>query len=179
MIQIKIINFLLYVEQTKKSIEISDFVMNFFLELQAELKKSNRLVDDNNNTSTILKTRLERLLKERELRKSLKSCNDQDVIVNSIVDDQNQIITPLKDNFPTEEELVKGLKVSKLINNESERQDRSPFKQRLLVVANRLPVSAVRKGDASWHLEVTVGGLVSALLGKFSIFFLIFSLGYA
>ncbi|KAL7590846.1 hypothetical protein Lser_V15G32456 [Lactuca serriola] len=131
----------------------------------AELKKSNRLVDDNNNTSTILKTRLERLLKERELRKSLKSCNDQDVIVNSIVDDQNQIITPLKDNFPTQEELVKGLKVSKLINNESERQDRSPFKQRLLVVANRLPVSAVRKGDASWHLEVTVGGLVSALLG--------------
>ncbi|XP_021726939.1 alpha,alpha-trehalose-phosphate synthase [UDP-forming] 1-like [Chenopodium quinoa] len=37
--------------------------------------------------------------------------------------------------------------------------------QRLIVVANRLPVSAVRKGEDSWSLEVNVGGLVSALLG--------------
>eukprot|EP00249_Psilotum_nudum_P019213 c27145_g1_i1 orf=266-3322(-) len=37
-------------------------------------------------------------------------------------------------------------------------------RQRLLVVANRLPVSATRKGD-SWSLEVSAGGLVSALLG--------------
>ncbi|KAL3691596.1 hypothetical protein R1sor_005247 [Riccia sorocarpa] len=36
--------------------------------------------------------------------------------------------------------------------------------QRLLVVANRLPVSATRKGD-DWHLELSAGGLVSALLG--------------
>ncbi|KAL4563413.1 hypothetical protein LXL04_027454 [Taraxacum kok-saghyz] len=124
----------------------------------AELKKSNRLVDDNNNTSTILKTRLERLLKERELRKSLKSSNEESHSNN--VDDQ--ITTSLTDNLPTEEELVKGLKASKLNSNE---KDKQPFKQRLLVVANRLPVSAVRKGDDSWQLEVTVGGLVSALLG--------------
>ena len=38
--------------------------------------------------------------------------------------------------------------------------------QRLLVVANRLPVSAVRKGEDSWSLEISAGGLVSALLGK-------------
>ncbi|KAL5716529.1 Trehalose-6-P synthase/phosphatase complex synthase subunit [Ranunculus cassubicifolius] len=38
-------------------------------------------------------------------------------------------------------------------------------KLRLLVVANRLPVTATRKGDESWSLEISVGGLVSALLG--------------
>lgn len=37
--------------------------------------------------------------------------------------------------------------------------------QRLLVVANRLPVSAVGKPDGSWSLELSAGGLVSALLG--------------
>ncbi|KAF7836612.1 alpha,alpha-trehalose-phosphate synthase [UDP-forming] 1 isoform X7 [Senna tora] len=37
--------------------------------------------------------------------------------------------------------------------------------QRLLVVANRLPVSAVRRGEDSWFLEMSVGGLVSGLLG--------------
>ncbi|XP_021773908.1 alpha,alpha-trehalose-phosphate synthase [UDP-forming] 1-like [Chenopodium quinoa] len=37
--------------------------------------------------------------------------------------------------------------------------------QRLLVVAKRLPVSAVRRGEDSWSLEVNVGGLVTALLG--------------
>ncbi|KAM7265326.1 hypothetical protein ACFE04_003009 [Oxalis oulophora] len=36
--------------------------------------------------------------------------------------------------------------------------------QRLLVVANRLPVSASRKGD-DWSLEISPGGLVSALVG--------------
>lgn len=42
----------------------------------------------------------------------------------------------------------------------------TPFKQRLLVVANRLPVSAVRRSEDSWTLEISAGGLVSALLGK-------------
>ena len=36
--------------------------------------------------------------------------------------------------------------------------------QRLLVVANRLPVSAVREGQG-WDLKLSAGGLVSALLG--------------
>lgn len=40
-----------------------------------------------------------------------------------------------------------------------------PTKQRLLVVANRLPVSAVRRAEDSWSLEISAGGLVSALLG--------------
>ncbi|KAJ6423519.1 hypothetical protein OIU84_024476 [Salix udensis] len=46
-----------------------------------------------------------------------------------------------------------------------EKPDARPLRQRLLVVANRLPVSAVRKGEDSWSLEMSAGGLVSALLG--------------
>ncbi|CAH8381179.1 unnamed protein product [Eruca vesicaria subsp. sativa] len=38
-------------------------------------------------------------------------------------------------------------------------------KQRLLVVANRLPVSAKRTGENSWSLAISPGGLVSGLLG--------------
>ncbi|RLM98473.1 alpha,alpha-trehalose-phosphate synthase [Panicum miliaceum] len=38
------------------------------------------------------------------------------------------------------------------------------MKQRLLVVANRLPVSANRRGEDQWSLEISAGGLVSALL---------------
>ena len=40
-------------------------------------------------------------------------------------------------------------------------------KQRLLIVANRLPVSATKKGEDGWQLEKSVGGLVSALLGEY------------
>ncbi|XVF35056.1 hypothetical protein REPUB_Repub18cG0112000 [Reevesia pubescens] len=35
----------------------------------------------------------------------------------------------------------------------------------MLVVASRLPVSAVRRGEDSWSLEISGGGLVTALLG--------------
>ncbi|RID57837.1 hypothetical protein BRARA_F01187 [Brassica rapa] len=38
-------------------------------------------------------------------------------------------------------------------------------RQRLLVVANRLPVSAKRTGENSWSLEMSPGGLISGLLG--------------
>jgi hypothetical protein len=41
--------------------------------------------------------------------------------------------------------------------------------QRLLVVTNRLPVSAIREGD-SWNLRLSPGGFVSALLGSKSFF---------
>lgn len=36
---------------------------------------------------------------------------------------------------------------------------------RLIIVANRLPVSARRAPDGSWQLQASAGGLVSALLG--------------
>ncbi|KAI3800783.1 hypothetical protein L1987_28879 [Smallanthus sonchifolius] len=132
-----------------------------------ELKKSNRFEDDYNNTATILRTRLERHLKERELRKSLRSYNEgvhsNGGMESNIVD--NQVITSETDNLPTEEELANGVRINKIVSNECEIQDKRPSKHRLLVVANRLPVSAVRKGEACWQLEVSVGGLVSALLG--------------
>ncbi|KNA06421.1 hypothetical protein SOVF_181250 isoform B [Spinacia oleracea] len=44
-------------------------------------------------------------------------------------------------------------------------KEENPYKQRLLVVANRLPVSAVRMGDDNWKLNISAGGLVSSLLG--------------
>ena len=37
--------------------------------------------------------------------------------------------------------------------------------QRLIVIANRLPVSAYKDRDARWRLQVSAGGLVSALMG--------------
>ena len=137
------------------------------------MKKSNIIVDDYYNTSTILRTRLERLLKERELRRSLKSYNE-DVHSNGAIDGNivdGRILTSKTESLATKEELVSGVAPNKVVRNGRERQDRRHTKQRLLVVANRLPVSAVRKGEACWQLEVSVGGLVSALLGKFSVFF--------
>nr|GEX57736.1 alpha,alpha-trehalose-phosphate synthase [UDP-forming] 1-like [Tanacetum cinerariifolium] len=127
-----------------------------------ELKKSNRLVDDYNNTSTVLQTRLERLIKERELRKSLKS-HHEDVHSNGAMDGNSKDdLTSKTDSLTSEKELVNGIQACKIVSSECENK---PFKQRLLVVANRLPVSAVRKGEACWQLDVSAGGLVSALLG--------------
>jgi trehalose 6-phosphate synthase/phosphatase len=37
--------------------------------------------------------------------------------------------------------------------------------QRLIVVANRLPVSAYKDRSGRWQLQVSAGGLVSALMG--------------
>lgn len=37
--------------------------------------------------------------------------------------------------------------------------------QRLLVIANRLPVSAFKDRSGKWQLQVSAGGLVSALMG--------------
>ncbi|GFZ07150.1 trehalose-6-phosphate synthase [Actinidia rufa] len=95
-------------------------------------------------------TRLERLLRERELRK-----------LNKEVD---QCLTD-GDNWSSEEEILQGVAVPRGLSDRCERQERRLPKQRLLVVANRLPVSAVRRGEDSWALEISVGGLVSALLG--------------
>ena len=54
-----------------------------------------------------------------------------------------------------------------VVVDDSSRPSIAPARQRLLVVANRLPVSATRHGD-EWSLELSAGGLVSALLGKVS-----------
>ncbi|EOY27868.1 Trehalose-6-phosphate synthase isoform 3, partial [Theobroma cacao] len=100
------------------------------------------------------RTRLERLLRERELRKFNKSLNEGET--ESSTNDPSSPDAETSTWFNDEESLetVSAGRVS---------LDGS--KQRLLVVANRLPVSAVRRGEDSWQLEMSVGGLVTALLG--------------
>ncbi|XP_012091863.1 alpha,alpha-trehalose-phosphate synthase [UDP-forming] 1 isoform X2 [Jatropha curcas] len=105
------------------------------------------------------KTRLERLLLDRELRKFNRffSLNEDfsdglreaDIIANDSLSNEAENCGP-----QNEEPLLEGV-------DGCER----PPKQRLLVVANRLPVSAVRRDEDSWQLEMSVGGLVSALVG--------------
>ncbi|KAJ0083088.1 hypothetical protein Patl1_12071 [Pistacia atlantica] len=58
------------------------------------------------------------------------------------------------------------LEVFTRVSDGVERADGRPLKQRLLVVANRLPVSAVRRGEDSWSLEISARGVVSALLDE-------------
>ncbi|XP_059289827.1 alpha,alpha-trehalose-phosphate synthase [UDP-forming] 1-like isoform X1 [Lycium ferocissimum] len=121
------------------------------------------------NYDSAVPSRLERLLREREIRKSSRSqstnegirdgCRDSDVFGNGI-----EPCLSDGDKKTREEALIEGL-AAVSPSNGFERKDGRSQKQRLLVVANRLPVSAVRKGEDSWTLEVSVGGLVSALLG--------------
>ena len=49
----------------------------------------------------------------------------------------------------------------------SEEQSGEPprARQRLIIAANRLPISAIRKPDGKWGLNQSAGGLVSALSG--------------
>ncbi|KHN06447.1 Alpha,alpha-trehalose-phosphate synthase [UDP-forming] 1 [Glycine soja] len=112
------------------------------------------------------RSRLERLLRERELRKSFKliqpteeardgSKEGEQFYGDSCIS-ENEILGIHKEEEVTETSFT----------DRSQRQDERPSKQRLLVVANRLPVSAVREGVESYRLEISVGGLVSALLGK-------------
>lgn len=108
--------------------------------------------------SVVPATRLERLLRNRELRKSSRSLHSNEGVRDGCVPDSEK--RPQKENF------LEGIAASKTPGDVKERRDGCPQKQRLLVVANRLPVAATRQGKESWTLEVSVGGLVSALLGK-------------
>ncbi|CAI0475259.1 unnamed protein product [Linum tenue] len=109
---------------------------------------------------TTPRTRLERLLRDRELRKSSRVSTPSEEIGDTLSEadffSQDSILScQLSDEQQDFEGLLEG----------SPPQDVRPRKQRLLVVANRLPVSATRMADDAWHLEISVGGLVSALLG--------------
>ncbi|XP_052114535.1 alpha,alpha-trehalose-phosphate synthase [UDP-forming] 1 [Arachis duranensis] len=111
------------------------------------------------------RSRLERLLRERELRKSNKYFEEtrdgnkeaEQVYSDSLTESDSF-------NSLNEEDISEALAVAKVFPDRSQRPEERPRKQRLLVVANRLPVSAVREGEDSFHLEISVGGLVSALL---------------
>ncbi|KAJ7968810.1 Alpha,alpha-trehalose-phosphate synthase 1 [Quillaja saponaria] len=116
------------------------------------------------------RSRLERLLRERELRKSnrLLQLNEEgrdgnkesELFGNDSYISEGEIL-----GLPNEEEVLEGVAGARSLVDGWQWQDGRSSKQRLLVVANRLPVSAVRRGEDSWQLEMSVGGLVSALLG--------------
>lgn len=133
-----------------------------------------------NGNQAVGSTRLERLLRERErlLReKELRKSSKVSHFPNESTD--NSRGNELSDHDFRQGEADNGgvsyveqyLEGAALAYNEGwERPDGKPTRQRLLVVANRLPVSAVRRGEESWSLEISGGGLVSALLGKLASF---------
>lgn len=97
----------------------------------------------------------------QSLEESRDSNGDLDISGNS-----NDLYLSDGDRGYQDEDFFEGNALVKHLTDGSEKQDVRVPKQRLLVVANRLPVSAIRKDDDSWGLEISVGGLVSALLGK-------------
>ncbi|PIN19818.1 Trehalose-6-phosphate synthase component TPS1 [Handroanthus impetiginosus] len=112
-----------------------------------------------NDNSQIPSTRTSRLLRQRQLRRSNRP---------SLVDgnDGYRGIEISENDVPGNSLVEPYLEGATLALNEAwERPDGRPVRQRLLVVANRLPVSAVRRGEDSWSLEISGGGLVTALLG--------------
>lgn len=118
-----------------------------------------------NGSPTTPRSRLERLLRERELRKSgryfqpIEETRDRNKEPEQLHSD---LYT--SENDIQEQEIFEKIAAARL-SDRFRRQDEQPSKQRLLVVANRLPVSAIRRGVDSWQLEISVGGLVSAILG--------------
>ncbi|KAK8573025.1 hypothetical protein V6N13_048589 [Hibiscus sabdariffa] len=129
-------------------------------------------------TDGIPRTRLERLLRERAIRKSAKSSNDGEGEGSSTqAHESGEVDLP----STQQESLSSDSGTSSRAFNDQGSSEPTPkatasddacekkgsqaSKQRLLVVANRLPVSAVRCEDDSWQLNVSAGGLVSALLG--------------
>ncbi|XP_044510790.1 alpha,alpha-trehalose-phosphate synthase [UDP-forming] 1-like [Mangifera indica] len=110
--------------------------------------------------------RLELLLRDKKERNLRKSCR---ALLNEAADSNGgpefYVHEPRVKNNDNLGPSIVDQEVSTRVSEGGERADGRPLKQRLLVVANRLPVSAVRRGEDSWSLEISAGGLVSALLG--------------
>ncbi|MED6171675.1 threalose-6-phosphate phosphatase [Stylosanthes scabra] len=125
-----------------------------------------------NGNSNNIPGRVERLVRGRELRRSSRASlsvespdysNNNHNNVNGVAEYFEHDLRLGEENNSYVERSLEGIvAASKALR---ERDDGKPFRQRLLVVANRLPVSAVRRGEDSWSLEISAGGLVSALLG--------------
>ncbi|KAL1829613.1 hypothetical protein ACET3Z_008025 [Daucus carota] len=134
----------------------------------AELQTRDMSFENYNHSSAVLRTRLDRLLREREVRRSNRSLyvNEEGKDYrgdNGTVEDGQNLVGG---EWLDVEQLLDGIALPKVLTDSRQyMQNGRPPIQRLLVVANRLPVSANRRGEDSWALEVSVGGLVSALLG--------------
>ena len=119
----------------------------------------------NGISNNVPPTRLERLLRDRSLRKTNKEPYPNEAT------DTNRGTEPFEDegdNLGTShvEQNSEADAIQGVHGEMCEKQEARPTRQRLLVVANRLPVSAIRRGEETWSLEISAGGLVSALLGK-------------
>lgn len=123
----------------------------------------------NCSSSHIPLSRTERLLRDRELREKRKSnrARNPNDIAGSSDNSENDLRLEGDSSRQYVEQYLEGAAAAMAHDDACERQEARPYnRQRLLVVANRLPVSAVRRGEDSWSLEISAGGLVSALLGK-------------
>ena len=105
---------------------------------------------------SVSSSRVERLLRERELMRRVRSMTGMDADGASLECPPPSAAVPLSSasRLPSVDSLPA--------------MDRVPEvepRQRLIVVANRLPVSAKKRKDGAWALEISAGGLVSALLG--------------
>ncbi|CAI0441029.1 unnamed protein product [Linum tenue] len=105
--------------------------------------------------STPYPGRVERLLRERELRELRRSNRAEANGNHSHSGGESSELLDFR--FRQNSDPQKSSYI--------EQHDVRPVRQRLLVVANRLPVSAVRRGEDAWSLEISAGGLVTALLG--------------
>jgi len=99
--------------------------------------------------------RVERLLKEREMRRVRSSTG----LLSEAEADVPVEVDTTESSSPTQRQ--GGADAA---DDGPSLSDVEP-RQRLLVVANRLPVSAKKRPDGAWSLEISAGGLVSALLG--------------
>ncbi|CAA3029350.1 alpha,alpha-trehalose-phosphate synthase [UDP-forming] 1 [Olea europaea subsp. europaea] len=114
-----------------------------------------------NDNSQVPSTRIARLLRDRELRRSSRASSSSDGTDGNV---GSEVFENDSSASSYVEQYLEN--IAQAHNKGWESPDGRPIRQRLLVVANRLPVSAVRKDKDSWLLEINAGGLVSALLVK-------------
>ncbi|KAG4999978.1 hypothetical protein JHK87_021050 [Glycine soja] len=100
------------------------------------------------------RSRLERLLRERELRKSFKLVQPTEEARDGSKEGEQFY----GDSYISENEISGNHKEEEVTETNADARGFTG-KQRLLVVANRLPVSAVREGVESYRLDISVGGL--------------------
>ncbi|KAI9403168.1 hypothetical protein POPTR_001G383600v4 [Populus trichocarpa] len=108
--------------------------------------------------------RVGRLLKLRELRRNIRSAYSNELTDNHRGTEPCEYDLRAREGDSLNNSFIEQF-LEGAIAQGCEKPDARPLRQRLLVVANRLPVSAVRRGEDSWSLEMSAGGLVSALLG--------------
>ncbi|KAH8518787.1 hypothetical protein H0E87_000591 [Populus deltoides] len=110
--------------------------------------------------------RVGRLLKVRELRRNIRSAYSNELTDNHRGTEPCEYDLRAREGDSLNNSYIEQYLEGAIAQGcECEKPDARPLRQRLLVVANRLPVSAVRRGEDSWSLEMSAGGLVSALLG--------------